>query len=313
MKLARCKYYVRALPRSLLSTQALATVLSAFGALWLGVEVITYFFPTAVVCGNQMLPDAIRAQWPWFGLVGLAVAVYRRRPRLSVSHSLSGRDVIIELAVGDVFSFPGALIVGSNTTFDTRVSPELISERSVQGAFTKKYYASEERLDADLAAELAGVQGDDLQERRVGKSKKYPMGTCVRLNPKGRTCYLLASAHMNAAGGASGSLEDLKVSLPSLWEFIGRRGSKGALVMPILGTGFSRLSLPREEVIREIIQSFVAACSEMTLADKLTIVIWPDDMVRFRISLADLDSFLRHVCRYTAFTTGRQRAVGIPV
>jgi hypothetical protein len=267
----------------------------------------TFFF------ASTKAPETIRNSWPMFGLSGLLIAAWMCRPRLVVSYSLNGRDVTIEIAVGDIFSFPGALIIGSNTTFDTRISRELISERSVQGIFTKKYYGDETQLDAELSSNLSSVLGQELQGHRIGKAKKYPMGTCVRLNPKQRTAYLVAIAEINEHGVASGNFNDLKESLAKLWVFIGQRGLKEPLVMPVLGTGFSRLPQPREEVVRETIKSFVAACSEMTFADKLTIVITPYDMAKHCISLEELGSFLRHECNYTVFPTNNRQAIGTPV
>jgi hypothetical protein len=307
MTLWRCYHHVKAWLRNLLSMQALSVVLSSFGTLWLLVEIATFFV------ADTKAPNAIRHAWPLFALVGLLIAVLRCRPHLTVSHKLNGRDVTIEIAVGDVFSFPGALIIGSNATFDTLISRELISERSVQGIFTKKYYGDATQLDAELSSNLRDVAGENLQGRRIGKAKKYPIGTCVRVNPKQRTGYLLAIAEINEHGVASGNFNDLKESLAKLWEFVGRRGSKEPLIMPVLGTGFSRLPQTREEVVREMIKSFVAACSEMTFADKLTIVIAPYDMEKYSISLDELGSFLRHVCSYTVFSTGKQPAVGTPV
>ena len=69
--------------------------------------------------------------------------------------------------------------------------------------------------------------------------------------------------------------------------------------MPILGTGFERLTQTREEVIRETIHSFVAARSEMICTDHLTIVIAHRGFVSHGIPLDDLGAFLQHVCRYT--------------
>ena len=313
MSLRSAYHYAKAWLRKLFSTQAVSAFLSSFGALWLAVQITRFVWPHTIVFGTTELPDAIRNAWPLFGLVGLAAAAYQCRPRLAISHKLNGRDVAIQIAIGDILTFPGALIIGSNTTFDTRISTELISERSVQGIFTKKYYRGETQLDAELSTSLGSVLGQDLPANRVGKTKKYPMGTCVRLNPKNRTGYLLAIAEINEHGGASGSFNDLKESLPKLWEFISRRGLKEPLVMPVLGTGFSRLPQPREEVIREIIQSFVAACSERTFADKLTIVITPQDMAEHRISLDELGSFLQHMCKYTVLSSGNRQAIGTPV
>jgi hypothetical protein len=83
---------------------------------------------------------------------------------------------------------------------------------------------------------------------------------------------MLAITNINEYGVASASYGDLKLALTYLWLFIGRRGLKENIVIPIVGTGFARLPQTREEIIREIIKSFIAACSESTFSDKLTIV-----------------------------------------
>lgn len=307
MNCSRNCIYAKTWAHNLLSLQAVSAVLSSFGALWLAVEITAFFF------ANTKAPEIIRSLWWLFGGVGVLVAVMLRRPRLSVAQRLNGRDVTLEIAIGNVFSFPGALIVGTNTTFDTRISRELISEHSVQGAFTKRYYGDEAQLDAELSLGLSGLQSQPLTGQRPGKSCRYPMGTAVRLNLKERTAYFLAIADLNEHGVASASFDGLKDCLAKLWVFIGSRGLKEPLVIPVLGTGFCRLSQTREEVVREIVKSFVAACSEKTLSEKLTIVLTPHDVSKYRISLEELVAFLRHVCSYTDFAQGQRQAVGTPV
>jgi hypothetical protein len=307
LPISHARILISAWFRNLLSLQAASAILSSFGALWLAVEITAYFSE-----GTE-LPDKIRAGWPVFAAVGMLIALGLRYPRLSITCKLDGRDVTLEIAVGDVFAMPGALIVGSNTTFDTRLSSGLISERSVQGAFTKKYYKDETQLDAELAVGLAYEMPEQLQGERIGKTTRYSIGTCVRLNPKERTGYFVAICHVNEHGVASGTFDDLKEALARLWLFIGQRGSRDQLVMPVLGTGFGRLVQPREEIIRETIKSFVAACSEMICADKLTIVITPQDIARHGISLEELGSFLKHECRYTKFSRSTTNAVGRPI
>jgi hypothetical protein len=307
MTLLRHLYYCRAWLRNLVSVRALSAVLSSFGALWLAVQMARFFLE------RTKWPDAIRNSWLLFGLVGLVVAVWMCKPHLVVSHKLNGRDVAIEIAVGDLFSFSGALVIGSNTTFDTRISRDLISDKSVQGRFTKQFYGDETQLDAELSARLVDFPSHDLREPRVGKKKRFPMGTCVRLNPKQRTAYFVAITDINEHGVASGTFDDLQESLAKLWIFIGQRGLKESLVIPVLGTGFSRLSQTREEVVREIIRSFTAACSEKTFADKLTIVITPHDVAKHSISLQELGSFLRHVCHYADFSVDNRQEIGTPV
>ena len=292
--------------KNLISIRAFSAVLSSFGALWLVVEITSFFFE-----GTEW-PNAIRHSWHWFGLVGVLIASWLCRPHIAVSHKLNGRDVTIEIAIGDLFSFPGALIIGSNTTFDTRISRELISEKSTQGIFTRKFYGGETQLDSELSACLSDLPCETLQGKRVGKANKYTVGTCVRLNPKKHTSYFIAIADINEHGVACGTFDGLKESLAKLWVFIGSRGVKEPLVIPAIGTGFTRLKQTREEVVREIIKSFIAACSETTFADKLTIVIATQDIVKHHISLDDLGSFLRHECRYASFSRGNQEVIGTP-
>jgi len=305
MSSGKC-FYCRTWMKNLFSIQALTAVLSSFGVLWLVVEISTFFL------SGTGWPDRIRQWWLYFGLVGLGAAAWECRPHLSVAAKLNGRDVTIEVAVGDLFDFTGAYIVGTNTTFDTRISRELISEKSVQGAFTRKFYGEETQLDRELTSGLVGIASTDLNGSRLGKARRYPIGTCVRLNPRTCTAYFLAIAEINEHGVASGNFNDLKESLAKLWVFIGERGLKESLVMPVLGTGFSRLRQTREEIIREIVQSFIAACSERTFADKLTIVITPHDMRKHGISLDELGCFLRHECHYVSFSTGVQQPTGTP-
>lgn len=290
------------------SAKGAGGLLSPFGSLWLCIEIAEFFFH------GTALPDRLRALWWLFALVGLGIATWSCRPRTSVVHKLSGRDVTIAVAIGDVFSFPGAMIVGSNTTFDTRLSTQLISKDSVQGAFTTKYYdGNETRLDSDLEAQLIDIEPEQLPGARAGKNKKYPTGTVIRLEPHQRRAYFVAIADINEHGVAVGSFRELKDSLAALWVFIGSRGIKEALVTPVLGTGFSRLTEPREEVVREIVTSFVAACSERVFTDRLTIVLSPRDVVENGISLDELGAFVRHVCLYTNFSTPDPDAVGSPI
>jgi hypothetical protein len=307
MKYNRRLLYCREWFKKLMSTEALTAFLSSFGFLWVAVQITTF------VVNDPKYPNLIRGLWPLFGLAGVAYAAYKCRPHLSVSHKLNGRDVTIELVIGDVFALPGALVVGTNTTFDTHISRELISERSVQGTFTKRYYGDAEQLDREISSCLTNVPAEKLPQNRLGKAQRYPMGTCVRLNPKDRTVYFVAIADINEHGVAHVTFDDLKECLAKLWVFIDQRGLKEHLVMPVLGTGFGRLNQTREKIIHEIVASFVAACAERAFADHVTIVLTPSDVTDWHISLDELGSYLCHVCRYASVSSADQRAIGTPV
>jgi hypothetical protein len=291
MTLNRVTYYIATLFRSAISFKGLSALLSSFGVLYTILKCADYF---------QWAQQAeVQKFWWLFLIAGAVLTAWTCRPELSVSCKLRDRDIGIEIAIGDLFSFPGAIVVGANSTFDTLISKDLIAERSVQGQFTKIYYEDHGPLDKELSAGLSAFEYETLNGERIGKAKRYPIGTVVRLQPKNRTGYFLAIAHINKHGVAVGSFEDLKQALGQLWLFVGERGLKEPLVVPVLGTGFARLKQTRQVVVQEIIKSFIAACSERTFCDKLTIVLSPKDV--HQIDFAALGGYLRHLCAYTEF------------
>lgn len=307
MTSARLLFFGKTWARNLVSYRAIAAVLSSFGVLWLVVEVTAFFAEGTVI------PGWLRSHWWLFGLLGFVGAAAMCYPRLSVAYKLNGRDVSIAIAIGDVFSFPGTLVVGSNTTFDTRLSGSLIAANSVQGQFTTRYYADDTQLATEVSSQLASHPSEQLQLPRVGNTARYKTGTVVRLNPKGRAAYFVALADLNPHGIAESTFEALQIALGELWVYIGTRGLKEAIVVPVLGTGFSRLPQPRETVIHEIVRSFVAACSERVFSDHLTIVLSPRDAASHHIDLEELGSFLRYQCSYAGFAAPSAARVGSAV
>lgn len=287
--------------------RALAALLSAFGALWLVIEITEFFRPTSA-------PE-LREGWWLFLIAGVGAALWINRPRHSVSCKLSGRDVVIEVYVGDLFEKcgekdNGAYVIGSNTTFDTASS--VIDANSVQGQFAGKYYDSSAHLDGDIDKSVRGAASTSCGYTKPGKSVAYPLGTVAQVSARGKTAYLLAIASINESGVANATFDDLKSALPALWEHISNRGRLDAIVMPVLGTGFSRLPQSREEIIREIIDSFVAACAMKRFSPALTIVVHGPDFYRNEVDLPELGRYLRHVCRYTQFS-GSRSGEGTPL
>lgn len=306
MTFQRGIYYITRLIKNAVSLRGLGALLSSFGTLWLVVQILNYFVK------DPSWAPAVQTHWWIFGGAGVLIALLVCRPILSISHGLKDRDVSIEIAVGDLLSFPGAVVVGTNSTFDTHISRELISERSVQGQFTRRYYGDEVQLDKELSTGLNGEHAEELKGKRVGKAKRYSIGTVARLNPKNRTAYFVAIAHINEHGVASGTFEDLKQSLAKLWTFLGEKGLKEPVVMPVLGSGFSRLKESRQVLVQEIIKSFVAACAEKTFCEKLTIVLAEADVRAHQVDLEVLGEFVSHVCMYTEFASSSAAKIGTP-
>ena len=215
-----------------------------------------------------------------------------------VCHQLSGRDVWIEIKISSIFDVEGAYVISTNSTFDTVISEDLIPPDSLQGQFTTEYYKDEKHLDSDIVESLAEQKSiESLADGRKGKKERYEIGTVAKVRPDNQLVYLLAISDMNEIGKAETSFEKVIDGLGKLWSYIADRGELEPLVVPILGTG--RLIQTREEMIREIIGSFIAVCSEDRFTDKLTVVISPEDYRKHNIDLHELGNYLRHVCQYT--------------
>lgn len=275
-------------------TRAGQALLSSFGTMWLGAEIVSFF--------SQGGGAWLRRQWIAFLVVGVLLALWLNRPRVRFSCRLAGRDVVVEIRVGDMFAVPGALVIGSNTSFDTDTASGLIAEKSVQGQFTRKYYSAVSHLDGDLAAALSGIASARTSPTKKGKAAVYPFGTTAHVVAQQRRAYFVAIAAMNDYGVAGGTFDDLKTSLPMLWDYVATKGGGiEPLVVPVLGSGFSRLPQPREEIIRAIVNSFIAACSSARPTDRLTVVIPFKDYHEHQVDFVELERYVQHVCRYTEY------------
>lgn len=289
------------------------TFLKVFGVPWLIVEPCAYFItPIAdLTRGNKVF-------FLGYFVVAVLWAVIRCRPKSLVRHRLKGRDVSIEIGITNIFDVEGAYVISTNSTFDTSISKGSISPHSLQGQLTKRYYYNEEsyhyneeQLDRDIEESLAEQMPiESLTDGRKGKTERYEIGTVAKVRPKNQLVYLLAIAHMNRHGTARSSFEEVIEGLGKLWNYIAVRGGQDPLVIPVLGTGPAKVQVSREAMIREIIGSFITACSESRFAPKLTIVISPEDYREYNLDLHELGDYLRHLCQYTGLKSNTDTGKG---
>jgi hypothetical protein len=71
--------------------------------------------------------DQVKTQWEWFIGVVVLWTLWERRPITSVSERLAGRDIELEIKVGDLFEEEGAKVISINTTFDTDIDGGVIA------------------------------------------------------------------------------------------------------------------------------------------------------------------------------------------
>lgn len=281
--------------RNLSAGSLVSSLFHSLGVLWLIVEPGGFFFPQF----GSMAQD----RWWVFLILGGVSGLWRAWPRLAVQSRVSDTDALVEIRVCDVLSLEGALVVGSNTTFDTSIEDGTISVASVQGQFTRRFFDSVNALNRKIDRSLENTQFENRTEedKPYGKRREYAIGTVASVSSLSKQAYMVAIASLNSHRVASTNREDVLNALPCLWEFIQSKGGLDPLCCPILGSGFSRVKAPREELIRELVKSFVAASRVGKFCEHLTIAISPEDFRRGNIDLDALGRFLEHECTYASW------------
>jgi hypothetical protein len=262
--------------------------------LWLAVEIVDYFFGAA-------LAGDIKRYWWGFMLLGAVWGIVRAWPRLRAKENVARTDCDIEIRVCDMFSLRDVdYVIGAATTFDTSLEDGTVSKKSVQGQFTTTFVDSIDQLDREIAHSLAGAAHTTLTdlEKPYGKKLKYSIGTTAVVLAKQRRAYFVAMAHLNANRVCHSTLQDVLDALPRLWEAVRDRGGLEPLCCPILGSGYARLDATREELIHEIIRSFIPAIRAGMFCRSLVIAIHPMDYRAGRLDIRRLESFLAHECCY---------------
>ena len=272
-------------------------ILHTLGIVWLFIQLIYFLWPEY----DQEIRD-----WSWWALALGALEGFRRAwPKLSVKSQISGTDAVIEIRVCNLFDQKEALVVSSNTTFDTSMEDETISRRSTQGQYTELFCDNLANLDRQIEDSLEGVNFalKDNDSKPYGKTKEYPIGTVANVMCSGKRAYFLAVGRMDRNHVANASKSEVLDALPRLWGFVRSRGGLEPIAVPIVGSGFARTRATREELIREIAKSFIAAVREGRFCEHLTIAVSPDDFWGKSINLSALGRFLEHEGTYDAVSS----------
>jgi len=217
-------------------------------------------------------------------------------------------DRKITLCVTNIFRQKGALIIPTNTTFDTSMDGEFISVKSVQGQYQEKYHKHAlKRLDEEIEHSLSDAPYIELTDNRSTKRKRYPIGTVAKVTRGMEHDYFLAIADINKYGKPENvAYQNITSALVSLWQGLNEIGHLENIRIPIIGTG--RAGLPdasRDQIIQEIIFTFVVAAREMNVSENLIICVNPDDFANKNLHWDDLCEYLRYTCKYANIGKGK--------
>ena len=282
------------------------------------IQITDYFF------SNPEWTAFVKSCWWLVCSAALLLSAHRIYSKRSVEARIGGTDVVVEIRIGNVLKQKGAVVVGSNTTFDTSLEDKIISRTSVQGQFTERYCPNVVELDHKLGQALKSIPSTNRTktDKPYGKVKAYEFGTVAPIEISGRKAYFVVIARLNSDRAASSTVDEFLDALPNIWNGIRERGGMEPLACPILGSGYSRLNFTRSQLVQVIIRSFVVASLEGKLTEKLSIVIHPKDFTQNArdpgqndLNLEVLHRFLEYECWHAQFlrTSGSPPSTGRPL
>lgn len=290
--------------------QAARSFFEVVGVISLSTEVASFFFPTAQFVALGKSHGTL--------ILGLALVIglYRAWPQLSKSVRLNNTDVDICVKVGDLLEEQDVLVIGSNTTFDTALHDRTIDAASIQGQFTKRWFPKDEELQQQLKDGLTrttAVRRISREEKSYGNLDEYELGTVAPVSCGEKEAYFVAISRLNEHRVASVNSEEFLDSLGRMWEGIRTRGQYKPICLPVLGSGFSRVQMSRQDLIREIVKSFIAATSEAKFTERLTLVLAIGDLRERKISFRETCEFLEYAAKFSATRPNNQRPIGTPL
>ncbi|HEX9974718.1 MAG TPA: macro domain-containing protein [bacterium] len=243
----------------------------ALGILWLILEFSAFFFPNFIVRDSSFFYLAILISALW--------AIALSFPPISYSKESSSSNLKIEVKLGDIFSEPSNIAIGTSNYFDSEY-PNIISEHCLKAQFIKRFYdGNHDFLDKEIEASLKeqNINGTEDRTKIFGKQIHYPIGTVAVVPFNNHRAFLSVFSEMQADKNTVISRKSIWESLCNLWDAVRRNKSLHSITIPVWGAGFGLAPANRISLIQLILTSFIMANKEWTVSQKLIIMIYEMD------------------------------------
>lgn len=287
--------------------KTLSCFFAILGGIYSFVEAETLIF------GSEHLLNIFKSNLAPILTVISVVSLFLNREKAEYSEHLGNKDYSITLKMADLLKVKNsAIVIPTNTTFDTLTKDEFISDKSVQGKFQKKYFKHNiSKLDQLLQKSLDQQYPDDyiqLNDRVHSKCRRYKIGTVAKVTIKNTHYYFLAVADVTKTGKTINvTMATLTQALIGLWDYLSKEGHTEPLTIPVIGTGRAGLTDGNlEDVIKETIFSFILSAQEAFVAKGLNICIYAPTLKKSTASWDNLCNYLKLQCTF-ATENAKQR------
>lgn len=238
--------------------------------------------------------------WPvMLAIIGVVavVAFFATKPKFKVAAKIEDLDARVVVLLGDVFTDSGDYVIACNRMFDTSIEKGVLPKTSVQAQYQQRFFGGDvSTVDKMIDSEIGLSASEDFASALGGKTRKYAVGTIAKISNKDGNAYFVALSEMDACATRQITKQDFRRGLDALWNYFSTRGRPRVIKMPVLCSGTTSLGMSREDIIKQIIFSYVNFVKVNKTCQELRIYVKPEDARTYEVDMYCLEKFLELAC-----------------
>jgi len=211
-------------------------------------------------------------------LIVIYIIIWFNANRLTqIDISIDGS--IVSIKRGDLFSEKGLKAIAFNEYFDTIVDDKIISSKSLNGIFIKRFFENNvAELDDFIVTNSKDVDliSNLVARKQGGKTKKFKLSTIIVYSDFLLTAFSKFDEHDRAILTMPEYIE----FLINFWDRVNRVYAQKNVSVPIFGSGITRIkehkNIGDEDLLKIMLWTFRLSEMKFKYPAKLTIVIHED-------------------------------------
>lgn len=212
----------------------------------------------------------------FFGLMILVYIFIWRRANILTNINIKIDGSNVNIKCGDIFSQDGFKAISFNEYFDTTVDDKIISSKSLNGIFIKRFFANNVNdLDALILnnSDPSDIIDTSCKRSQGGKTVRFKLSTLIVYND----FILTAFAKFDSYNRATLTMPEYIEFLINFWDRVNRIYAQKNVSVPIFGSGITRIkehkNIGDEDLLKIMLWTFKLSEMKFKYPAKLTIII----------------------------------------
>jgi hypothetical protein len=232
----------------------------------------------------NIVPEEYKDYLKYFGFATFGIVIiiylviwYRANNLTDIDIDIDGSTVNIKC--GDLFSEHGFKVIPFNEYFDTLVDDKIISNKSLNGIYIKKYFnENTEELDKLIVddSDDLDILNNNTSRRLGGKIIKFKLST-IFVNGD---FILTAFSKFDEHNKATLTMPEYIEFLINFWDRVNRVYAQKTVSVPVFGSGITRIkehkNISDENLLKIMLWTFKLSEMKFKYPAKLIIVIHKD-------------------------------------